>query len=217
MLQKSIFAIAFLFAVLTQSAAAQTSGLSCDAPQNDLVQMVCETPDLMKLDGELERVLRPAIDAAELSGPTFSWVKPDPRKFLTSVFPVCANAAVGAMQCMSNSYTGRIAHVLVASAAARDAASVADGPFDVSCSGFDHPISVVVFSTEVPIAVLDWSLSRSILRGATSGAGTSFEATMASAVIIDGEGRKGKDRIDLEGDTARVVLAGGPALDCSLN
>lgn len=217
MLHKWFSPIAFLFGVLAQVAAAEPSGLSCDAPQNKLVQTVCETPDLMKLDAELERVLHPALDAEDLSGPKFNWVKPNPRKFLTNAFPVCADAAVGTLQCLGNSYTGRIAHVLVASEAARDAASVAQGPFDVSCSGFDHPISVVVFSTEMPIAVLDWWLSRSILRGTSAEAGMAFEATMASALIVDGESRRGKDRIALDGDTARVVLAGGPELTCSLN
>jgi hypothetical protein len=207
-----------LVAVLSLSWSAGQStaapAFDCVDGQGKLKQLVCETPELMELDLEFERVFQAASAAGELESQGVSWWKARPRSFLQDRGSPCLTAAIGPVECLFNAYTHRMFHVLVGSSAAKGMVELAQKPMNISCPDFDSPIVAVIFDLPAPIIVLDWTHSRSIQRGVRTATGATFEASMGSALIVDGVGWSGKDRIKIDGNSARVVLAGQPEMAC---
>jgi len=191
------------------SAPRDASGPSfdCDKASGSAEEEICSNPRLARLDRELARLYKLAVNGANMSSERLSELKAMQRGWIKGR-DECWKSDAALNACIAASYAMRIDDIRTRYYDSRqdDAAGISSGPNVYECDGLGAALSMIIVDIDPPLLSLRWFDNWITPVGVPTGSGAKFAAQTSD----------GNYEFWSKENEAIFTLANGKVLDCTL-
>lgn len=185
------------------TAAAPTPSFDCTKTTDPVQPLICEDPQLSRLDSELAATVERAASDAN-SVPSGEDLRSAQRRWIVSRNQCGANADPRA--CLVHSYAARIQQLRMGSPVARSPqdGDITFGPFAVACDTMSDPLVATFINAEPNLVYISGSLGSLVLTQGMSASGARYVDATETTVFWN------------KGNTALFQRPGEPDTNCTL-
>lgn len=183
--------------------AAPVPSFDCARTTDPVQPLICEDPQLSRLDSELAATVERAASDAD-SVPSGKDLRSAQRRWIVTRNQCGANA--DPRTCLVQVYAARIQQLRMGSGDARspDAEGITFGPFAVACDGMSDALVATFIDAEPNLVYISGSLGSLVLTQGMSASGARYVDPAESTVFWN------------KGDTALFQRPGEPDTNCTL-
>ncbi len=169
---------------------------------------ICKDPHLARLDLELARLYRLAVNGPNMTSDRLDNLKATQRGWVKGRDD-CWKATIGLSRCIADNYVMRIDEIRTgyADARAEDAEGISIGPLAYACPGLDALVSFVAVNADPSMISLRWREVWLVATEQRTGSGARYEDQTA-------EGTFG---FWIKGNEAQLSRPGEPDLTCEVD